>query len=119
MKIFLSYVLDENTPTYGARDKFTITPNSQIVDGVGANTSTWSFSNNHMGTHMDTPYHFIESGKRTIDYSAEDFYFDNVSIISKRLKCSPCYETNRYGCGNPSCLIKLKALNVSKQIKII
>ena len=46
MKIFLSYVLDENTPTYGDRDKFTITPKSQIVDGVGANTSTWSFSNN-------------------------------------------------------------------------
>ena len=34
MKIFLSYVLDENTPTYGDRDKFTITPKSQIVDGV-------------------------------------------------------------------------------------
>ena len=84
MKIFLSYVLDENTPTYGARDKFTIIPNSQIVDGVGANTSTWSFSNNHMGTHMDPHYPFIESGQRTIDYSAEDFYFDNVSIIEKK-----------------------------------
>ena len=64
MKIFLSYVLDENTPTYGNRDKFTINTKSQIVDGVGANTSTWSFSNNHMGTHMDTPYHFIESGAK-------------------------------------------------------
>jgi arylformamidase len=84
MKIFLSYVLDENTPTYGDRDKFTITQKSQIVNGVGANTSTWSFSNNHMGTHMDTPYHFIESGKRTIDYSAEDFCFDNISIIEKK-----------------------------------
>ena len=83
MKIFLSYVLDENTPTYGDRDKFTITPKSQIVDGVGANTSTWSFSNNHMGTHMDTPYHFIESGKRTIDYSAEDFCFDNILLSLK------------------------------------
>ena len=84
MKIFLSYVLDENTPTYGNRDKFTINTKSQIVDGVGANTSTWFFSNNHIGTHLDTPNHFIESGKKTIDYSAEDFCFENVSIFEKQ-----------------------------------
>ena len=59
---------------------------------------------------------FIISGP-SIPYALKKF--DNVSIISKRLKCSPCYETNRYGCGNPSCLIKLKASDVSKQIKII
>lgn len=59
---------------------------------------------------------FIISGPN-IPYALKKF--DNVSIISKRLKCSPCYEINRYGCGNPSCLIKFKALDVSKQIKII
>lgn len=84
MKIFLSYVLDENTPTYGNRDKFIINIKSQIVDGVGANTSTWFFSNNHIGTHLDTPYHFIQKGKKTKDYSAEDFYFENVSIFEKK-----------------------------------
>ena len=83
MKIFLSYALDQNTPTYGNRDKFTIEPQSQIVNGVGANTSTWKFTNNHMGTHMDTPYHFYNSGKKTLDYIAEDFCFNVVHFLEK------------------------------------
>ena len=83
MKIFLSYALDQNTPTYGNRDKFIIKPQSQIVNGVGANTSTWKFTNNHMGTHMDTPYHFYNSGKKTLDYTAEDFCFEVVHILEK------------------------------------
>ena len=81
MKRFLSYALDENTPTYGNRDKFTITQKGQILSGDGANTSTWNFTNNHLGTHIDTPYHFIESGKKTLDYTAEDFCFNNIHII--------------------------------------
>lgn len=84
MKIFLSHVLDENTPTYGNRDKFIINVKTQIVDGVGANTSTWFFSTNHIGTHLDTPNHFIQNGKKTKDYSAEDFCFENVSIFEKK-----------------------------------
>lgn len=83
MKLFLSYIIDENTPTYGDRDKFTITPKSQIIDGVGANTSTWNFSNNHMGTHMDTPLHFIENGKKTGDYKASDFCYDRIHFVEK------------------------------------
>lgn len=83
MKTFLSYALDQNTPTYGNRDKFIIEPQSQIVNGVGANTSTWTFTNNHMGTHMDTPHHFYNSGKKTLDYIAEDFCFDVVHFLEK------------------------------------
>ena len=83
MKIFLSYPLDENTPSYGNRDKFMIVPQSQIVNGVGANTSTWTFTNNHIGTHMDTPHHFYNFGKKTLDYSAEDFCFEVIHLIEK------------------------------------
>lgn len=83
MKIFLSHSLDQNTPSYGDRDKFTISVNSEIIKGEGANTSKWNFSNNHMGTHMDTPFHFIEDGKKTLDYTAEEFWFENVHIIEK------------------------------------
>ena len=84
MTIFLSYILDEKTPSYGNRDKFSITTNSQIIDGTGANTSTWNFSNNHMGTHMDSPHHFFNDGKKTSNYSAEDFCFDHVFILEKK-----------------------------------
>ena len=83
MKIFLSYPLDQNTPTYGNRDKFIIEPKSQISNGVGANTSSWTFTNNHLGTHMDTPHHFYNSGKKTLDYMAEDFCFDLIYFIEK------------------------------------
>lgn len=83
MKIFLSHALSQNTPTYGDRDKFTISVKSEIIDGLGANTSIWNFSNNHMGTHMDTPFHFIENGKKTLDYTANEFCFERVYIIEK------------------------------------
>lgn len=83
MKIFLSYALDQNTPSYGNRDKFIIEPQSQIINGVGANTNTWTFTNNHIGTHMDTPHHFYNSGKKTLDYVADDFCFDIVHLLEK------------------------------------
>lgn len=78
----MSHPLDDKTPSYGNRDFLKISPNSKIVNGIGANTSSLSFSNNHMGTHMDTPYHFCENGKKTLEYSAEEFYFNNVGIIN-------------------------------------
>lgn len=85
--IFMSHPLDEDTPTYGDRDSLKISPNSKIVDGVGANTSSLVFSNNHMGTHMDTPFHFCVDGKKTLDYIANDFYYTKVAVV----KC-PCSE---------------------------
>lgn len=80
--IFMSHPLDDNTPSYGDRDSLKISPKSKIVNGLGANTSSLFFSNNHMGTHMDTPYHFCENGKKTLEYSAKEFYFSNVGIIN-------------------------------------
>lgn len=85
--IFMSHELHEGTPTYGDRDQLSITPKSQIVDGVGANTSTINFSNNHMGTHMDAPYHFCNDGKKTGDYMAEEFYFHKIAVVNY-----PCKE---------------------------
>lgn len=83
----MSHALTEDTPTYGDRDKISISIKSQIVNGVGANTSLINFSNNHMGTHMDTPFHFCMDGKKTLDYTANDFYFSKVAVV----KC-PCSE---------------------------
>ena len=77
----MSHRLDSSTPTYGDRDHLKISHNSKIVNGVGANTSSIFFSNNHMGTHMDTPYHFCENGKKTLEYDANELYFENVAVI--------------------------------------
>lgn len=38
--IFLSHILDENTPTYGNRNKFIIEKKSDISKGDVANDST-------------------------------------------------------------------------------
>lgn len=38
-----------------------IEPVSRISEGAGANISRYSFSS-HAGTHVDPPYHFIDSG---------------------------------------------------------
>jgi arylformamidase len=85
--IFMSHPLTEDTPSYGDRDQISISPKSQIVDGIGANTTVINFSNNHMGTHMDTPFHFCMDGKKTLDYEADDFYYTKVAVV----KC-PCNE---------------------------
>ena len=85
--IFMSHSLNEDTPTYGDRDQLSISVKSEIVEGIGANTSVINFSNNHMGTHMDTPFHFCMDGKKTLDYDADDFYYTKVAVV----KC-PCNE---------------------------
>ena len=86
MKLFLSFILNNSTPSYGNRDKLIISSKSKIVNGQGANTSSWSFSNNHIGTHIDTPHHFFENGKKTKDYEAGEFFYQNVFVFEKKCK---------------------------------
>ena len=47
-------------------------------------------------------------------YSIQNY--KNVNIISNNLSCSPCYDKNRYGCGNPICLSQLKSKSVQKKL---
>lgn len=82
-KLFLSYPLNKHTPSYGDRDKFNILNNSEIIDGEGANTSTWNFSNNHIGTHIDTPFHFFSDGKKILDYNADEFCYNKIKVLEK------------------------------------
>tara|TARA_B100001059_G_C17812703_1_gene573250 strand:- start:1571 stop:2254 length:684 start_codon:yes stop_codon:yes gene_type:complete len=83
--ILLSHILNEATPSYGNRDKIIIEANSSISDGETANTSRWVFSNNHIGTHIDVPRHFSDTGKGTFDYPIDYFIFDKVTLID--LEC--------------------------------
>ena len=79
--ILLSHRLEEKTPSYGNRDKIIIEANSSISAGETANTSRWLFTNNHIGTHIDVPYHFSDKGKRTFDYPIDYFIFNKVVLI--------------------------------------
>lgn len=79
--ILLSHIITEDTPAYGNKDRITIKANSSISNGDTANTSSWFFSNNHIGTHMDSAYHFCENGAKTFEIPLHDFFFNQVSFI--------------------------------------
>lgn len=79
--ILLSHRLDEKTPSYGNRDKIIIEANSSIATGETANSSRWGFTNNHIGTHIDVPRHFSDTGKCTFDYPIDYFIFNKVALI--------------------------------------
>ncbi len=78
--LFLSYLLDENTPTYGDRNKFEQMKKSDISKGDIANDTTIS-TTVHIGTHIDMPYHFYENGQTIEDYDAVFWRFLNPLFI--------------------------------------
>lgn len=84
--IYLSHALNTETPTYGGLDRLEIKPIHSIDKGDVANTSSWKFTNNHIGTHLDTPYHFDAAGKQTLDYPADFWLFNKVSVV--KIECN-------------------------------
>ena len=78
--IYLSYVLDENTPTYGNRSRFIRKKKSDISKGDVANDSSID-TTVHIGTHIDMPYHFFEDGQTIEDFNIDYFRFTNVLFI--------------------------------------
>jgi arylformamidase len=90
----LSHIISEKTPSYGNRDKIIIRTNSSIRKGETANSSCWIFSNNHIGTHIDSPYHFSEKGKRICDYPIEDFIFSKIKLIDVTINAGKLIKPN-------------------------
>ncbi|MCF6171899.1 MAG: cyclase family protein [Bacteroidales bacterium] len=79
--LFLSHPYTSETPSYGNRDMVKVTANSSISSGETANSSCWVFTNNHIGTHIDVPFHFSNTGKKVIDIPARDWFFEKVALI--------------------------------------
>ena len=80
--IFLSYFLDHDTPSYGGeKGLFKAEAVRSIKSGDHVNTSFLSFPN-HIGTHIDFPFHFIENGKKLEDYPASFWIFNKVGLIN-------------------------------------
>jgi len=78
--IFLSYILDEKTPTYGNRNKFEQIKKSAISVGDVANDTAVS-TTVHIGTHIDMPYHFYDYGQTIENYDADFWIFRKPLII--------------------------------------
>jgi len=79
--MYLSHVLDENTPTYGNRNQFVCEKKSDILKGDVANDSSIN-TTVHIGTHIDMPYHFFEDGQTIEDFDINYFRFSNILFIN-------------------------------------
>lgn len=81
MKIFLSHVLNKNTPAYGGGEGIDILPIKRIGAGDSCNTQCWILSN-HIGTHLDAPRHFLEEGATVDHYPADYWFCRNVALVA-------------------------------------
>ena len=76
--IYLSYFIDNETPLYGGKQgEIDIKPESLIVNGYSSNNSIIRMPS-HVGTHIDFPYHFSETGSKSNDYPASFWIFNKV-----------------------------------------
>lgn len=79
--IYLSYPLTLDTFGYGNGERIVYNKVRSICSGDTSNNSSFSMPT-HYGTHIDFPYHFDEKGKKSSDYSANDFVFNQVALIN-------------------------------------
>ena len=79
MYILLSYKIDGLSPFYGGKKGFSYDPTSSIEKGDAANTQKWELPN-HLGTHIDFPYHFYQNGQTVDDFHEEFWIFNGEKI---------------------------------------
>jgi arylformamidase len=78
---FLSYFLDEQTPAYGGHQGLIhFEKTRSVVKGDITNELRLVFPN-HIGTHIDFPYHFHDAGKKCGDYPAHYWIFNKVGFL--------------------------------------
>lgn len=106
---YLSYVINENVFGYGDGDRIKIEAVRSMCCGDTSNNSVFNMPS-HFGTHIDFPYHFSESGKKSSAYSASDFVFENVGIATLN------GEVNNYLIRNENLVIETIPLNIEALI---
>jgi kynurenine formamidase len=84
-RVYLSYILDSKTPTYGNRNRFEQIKKSDISKGDVANDTSIS-TTVHIGTHIDMPYHFYENGQTIEDFDADFWVFQQDEILFIELR---------------------------------
>ncbi len=78
--IYLSYPLGLRTPAYGGGNSLEIRHEKSLEKGDTCNSSCWCLPN-HLGTHIDFPGHFVETGKTSDDYFADHWFFCTPIIL--------------------------------------
>ncbi len=84
--LFLSYFINSNTPVYGGKkNALEIVRESSINNGDSSNSSKYSF-NSHIGTHIDFPLHFSNSGLACSDYCSSFWIFNDVGFVNSNVE---------------------------------
>lgn len=78
--IRISYTLTSNTPLHPDLKKLRIYPKNQILTGDFYNTSIIEVEN-HSGTHVDAPAHFLNDGRIISDYDPNELVFSHPLIL--------------------------------------
>jgi arylformamidase len=76
----LSYTLQEDSPVHIGLKKLGIIPHNQISYGDDYNTYYITLEN-HCGTHVDAPAHFLEDGRKIYEYQPDELLFRNPLIL--------------------------------------
>lgn len=78
---FLSHFIDSNTPIYGGeKGKIIIETLRSIDKGDTSNNMYFKFPG-HIGTHIDFPYHFSNTGKKSSDYLPSFWIFRKIGFL--------------------------------------
>lgn len=76
----LSHMIYTDSPVHVALKKPKIVQNSSVSGGDGYNSYIVTLEN-HSGTHVDAPGHFLEVGRIISDYSAFELFFKSPLIV--------------------------------------
>ena len=79
--IFLSHIIDEDTPLYAGRKSIKLRRVKSIDKGDTCNLMKWAFLN-HTGTHVDAPLHFLNNSLSVTDFKPQSWIFKNVLLVN-------------------------------------
>lgn len=85
--IFLSHVLSNDTIGYGGRKEFQATSTLLMEKGDSCNQSEWKLCN-HIGTHIDSPFHFSVKGRTIDSFEASFWVFNHVHLVDLPTRAS-------------------------------
>ena len=87
--VYLSFFLSELTPAYGGEEgTIQFEQIRSITIGDTSNNLRLIFPN-HIGTHIDFPYHFNNHGKKCEDYPPSFWIFNKIGVINSSIELFP------------------------------
>lgn len=78
--IFLSHILNGDTPSYGNKSKLSLTLNKSLAHNDSCNESILMLPM-HLGTHIDLPLHFHQNGQSLNSFSTDFWIFNNPLYV--------------------------------------